>query len=386
MKFANLRVPALQAGAGCVSGIPAALRSLGVARAMIVTGSHFADEPLRPRIEAGLAAAGIAFGHAVVSGEPSPENVDAISSAVKSDGFDGILAIGGGSVMDAGKASAAGACLEGSIFDYLETVGSRKPDGRRLPLVCVPTTAGTGSEATTNAVLSRPGEGGFKKSIRHDNFVPDKVFLDPELQLSCPRTVSAASGMDALTQLLESWMSRAASPFTDALALSGLGHVASSFLTVLVEPGNVNARMDMAYAAYLSGITLANADLGVVHGMAGVLGSLHPIPHGVACGTLLAATLAAIAAKAESAPREIAQSLLSRMATVAEILCAHRGAVAGDLVDLLGRWTVESGIERLGAYGVREKEIDSVAAVVSNRNAVIALSAGELAAVMRSRI
>lgn len=219
--------------------------------------------------------------------EASSAVVDAIVDSVRT-AVDAVVAIGGGSALDTGKAVSAMLATDGSVEEYLEGVGTRTPPGAKVPFVAVPTTAGTGSEATKNAVLSRVGDGGYKKSLRHDAYVPDVAIVDPQLTLSCPRALTAASGLDAITQLIESYVSRDASPFTDTLALDGLAAAGRAFRRC-VERGDADleAREQMAYAAYLSGICLANAGVGTVHGLAGAAGAVVPVPHGAFCGLLL---------------------------------------------------------------------------------------------------
>jgi len=226
-------------------------------------------------LEKGLAAEGLSLRRYPVSGEPSPEVVDRIAASLEADV---VVAIGGGSAIDAGKAVAAMAEEGGSIVDYLEEVGTKPPTGRRRFLVAVPTTAGTGSEATANAVISRVGASGFKKSLRHEGYIPDIALIDPELALDCPPAVTAASGLDAITQLLEGFVSTGGNPLTDALGRSGLATAGRSFSRAVHE-GDLIARSAMAYAAYLSGVILAIAGLGIVHGIASPLGGAYPVPH-----------------------------------------------------------------------------------------------------------
>jgi alcohol dehydrogenase class IV len=301
-----------------------------------------------------------------------------------------VVAIGGGSVIDAGKAISAMIHAEGSVELYLEEVGapSRHP-GSKVPFIAVPTTAGTGSEATKNAVLSRTGPGGFKRSLRHDGFVPDVAIVDPVLALTCPRAVTAACGMDALTQLLESFVSTRATPFTDDMCRSGLGAVAGSLLPVCGDGGaDPVHRSRMAYAAMLSGITLSNAGLGVVHGIASELGAAFGVPHGVACGTVLAgATEATVLRLLASAPEGPA---LKKYAEAGEILCGRtfRGPAEGAhaLVELLVEWTHGLDIPRLGRYGMKQPDKDAIAARSGNKNNPAQLTAREIGEILGFRI
>lgn len=224
-----------------------------------------------------------------VSGEPSPDLVDEIV-ATAPEGIDWVIGIGGGSVLDTAKAVAGLLPSRTSVMDYLEGVGAGKPyPGDALPWLAVPTTAGTGSETTKNAVLSRLGE--FKKSFRHEILVAKEVWLDPSFLPSLPKHVLHATAMDAFTQLLESYTTRKANPITDALAWHGmqLWHGALE----AAEQGDPHAWGRLMLAATLSGITLANAGLGAVHGLAGPIGAYIPAPHGEVCAALLAPITAA---------------------------------------------------------------------------------------------
>jgi len=242
------------------------------------------------------------------------------------------VGIGGGSALDAAKAIAGLLRVGDSVMDYLEGVGPEKPyTGPAVPFIAVPTTAGTGSEATKNAVLSRHGRDGFKKSFRDERLVAQHALVDPDLLIGCPPELIAANGMDALTQLVESWTSLRANPFTDALALSGLEAARDALLPWYENAGGPAditeaARSRMAYASLISGITLAQVGLGAVHGLASPLGAFFPIPHGVVCGTLLAeATDINIRAMRE---RDRHNPALARYARLAEILLGLERASA----------------------------------------------------------
>jgi len=223
-----------------------------------------------------------------VSGEPTSELIDKIVAECASKQWDAVIGIGGGSVLDTGKAVSAMLYKLESVHTYLEGFPDSQPhDGSKVFYVACPTTTGTGSEATKNAVIRTTHPARYKRSLRHDRLVPDLAIVDPELSLSCPKDVLIATGLDAFTQLLESYTSSNASTLTDLLALEGLRHC-----SILVDAVNhledLDLKIQMAYAAYLSGITLTNAGLGIVHGLAGILGGMYDAPHGSLCAALLA--------------------------------------------------------------------------------------------------
>ncbi len=306
--------------------------------------------------------------HAVVTTEPSPQCVDDIVSAFKDHAIQLVIAIGGGSVMDAGKAVAGLLPFGNSVMDHLEGVGKGiLYTGPATPFIAVPTTAGTGSEATKNAVLTCQGTQGYKKSFRHDTLVPSHAIVDPQLLRPCPPSLVAANGMDAFTQLLESYVSLNANPFTDALALSGMKAIHAGFLNAWQNNNKEEAeegRAAMAYGALLSGITLAQAGLGCVHGLAAPLGAFYPIAHGVACGTLLAAaTKVNIESLQHHAPNDPA---LAKYADVGRLLAnapsltaAHAHAA---LIKELEHWTEIFQIPSLSELGVPSSDYDNIVA------------------------
>jgi alcohol dehydrogenase class IV len=256
---------------------------------LLVTGeSSFLESGNWIQLERSLKTNKIVFELIRIGQEPKPEIIDDVVGSFIDYDPDVIIAIGGGSVLDAGKAISAMLPVKTPIENYLEGVGDgRIHPGTKVPFFAVPTTSGTGSEATKNAVISHVGENGFKKSLRHDNFIPDLALIDPELTLHCPENITTWSGMDAFTQLLESYLSTYANPLTDTIALSGLEMI-KKFLERVVDDGaDLEARSGMAYAAFCSGITLANAGLGVVHGFASSIGGRIEIPHGLICASLM---------------------------------------------------------------------------------------------------
>lgn len=256
---------------------------------LLITGTtsiHFSGHG--DEIISSLKEKGITLHHESIGSEPSPQMVDDIADKYRGRGIEVMIAVGGGSVMDAGKAISAMLLVDDSVKNYLEGVGGKEHPGSKIPFIAMPTTSGTGSEMTKNAVLSEVGEQGFKKSLRHDNFIPNTAIIDPEMMLTCPPELTATSGMDAFTQLLESYLSKQSNPMTDALALHGLKLIKRNLLRAYLEgENNLEARSGMALAAMFSGITLAHAGLGLVHGFASPFGAHCNIPHGSVCGTLM---------------------------------------------------------------------------------------------------
>ena len=302
--FSIGRLPRITFGAGSLSAVPAIVAGHG-SRVLLVSGGPWFDESAhRAGLDAGLAAAGVALvGTTTVAGEPGPTDVEAPLARYRDAGVDVVLGVGGGAVIDTAKAIAGLLRSGTSLMDHLEGVGRGLPyRGPALPVVAVPTTAGTGAEATRNAVITERGPHGYKRSFRDERLVPADAVVDPDLLATAPRPLIAANGLDALTQLLEASTSQRATPLTDALARSGLAAVREGLLAWHADPagpGAPAARSQMAYAALLSGICLANAGLGAVHGLASPLGAQLPIPHGMACGAVLWQTIEANVAALE---------------------------------------------------------------------------------------
>jgi alcohol dehydrogenase class IV len=342
---------------------------------------------------AGLRAQGMTWEELRVVAEPSPQLVDDAVHAFRCAQIEVVVGIGGGSVLDAAKAVAGLLPHGNSVMDHLEGVGAELPyQGPALPFIAVPTTAGTGSEATKNAVLSVHGPQGYKKSFRHELLVPRYAVIDPSLLKSCPSELIAANGMDALTQLLESYVSSRANPLTDALALSGLEAVSEGFFDWYADTENAaSGRSKMAYAALLSGINLAQVGLGSVHGLASPLGAFFPVPHGVVCGTLVAAaTDMNIRALCARGP---ASAALEKYAHVGRLLNSRpllsREEAWKLLVQTLNDWTQRVKMPRLGAYGIQESDVPRIVANCrgsSMRTNPIELTDAEIQEVLMQRI
>jgi alcohol dehydrogenase class IV len=357
--FSLGRLPRIEFGAGRVSLVPEIVARHG-RRVLLVTGGRSFRGTLRHRtLLDGLADRGVEVaGEVTITGEPTPDTIDTGVAAHRESGVEVVLGIGGGSVLDAAKAIAGLVRTGTSVRDHLEGVGPGVAyAGPAVPWVAVPTTAGTGSEVTRNAVLTERGEGGFKRSFRDERLVAADAIVDPDLLAGASRTLIAANGMDALTQLLEAYVSQRASPMTDALALSGIEAVREGLLAWHADPegpGAAVARERMAYAALLSGICLANAGLGAVHGLASPLGALFPIPHGAACGAVLWQTVAANISALEA--REPGSPALGKYAAVGRQL-------GGDsLVRTLGAMARELEVQPLSTFGVGEADIARIVA------------------------
>ncbi len=391
--FDIARLPRIVFGAGTRSRLPALAAQYG-RRALLVTGARsFRYSEHWAALTEGLRQGGIEWLDFTVEDEPSPQLVDDAVRQFRDANIDVVIAIGGGSALDAAKAIAGLLRPGNSVMDHLEGVGPELPyKGPSVPFIAVPTTAGTGSEATKNAVLSVRGEGGFKKSFRDDKLVAQYALVDPDLLASCPPSVIAANGMDALTQLLESYVSTKANPFTDALALSGLEAVRKGLLRWYEgNDADGEGRAQMAYAALLSGITLAQVGLGSVHGLASPLGAFFPIPHGVVCGTLVAvATRVNLDALAKRAPDDVA---LGKYADAGRTLAGDASlddaAARSALLAILDDYTTKLDLPRLSAFGMTEADTDRTVAASrgsSMKTNPIVLEDTEIARIVAERL
>ncbi|MBW8306081.1 MAG: iron-containing alcohol dehydrogenase [Thiobacillus sp.] len=391
-EFSISRLPRVEFGSGALAKLPAIARRYG-AHALLVTGAgSLKSSPFWADVTAGLRAQGMSWLHLAIPGEPSPQMVDEAVRALRTEPVDVVIGIGGGSALDAAKAIAGLLKPGNSVMDHLEGVGPELPYcGPATPFIAVPSTAGTGSEATKNAVLSMQGMDGFKKSFRDEKLVAEYALVDPDLLATCPPSVIAANGMDALTQLLESYVSSRAAPLTDSLAWGGMKAARDGLLALYASAGNAEARLQMAYAALASGITLAQVGLGSVHGLAAPLGAFFPIPHGVACGTLVATATRINIENLRT--REPAHPALEKYALVGRLLSkqGHLDQTAAHtaLIETLEAWTRELKLPRLSHYGVTPADIPRIVANSrgsSMKTNPVLLEDSEIAAILIARI
>jgi alcohol dehydrogenase class IV len=392
--FSISRLPRIIFGSGRINEVPTLAASYGQT-ALLVTGKQsFYASPRWQSFTQSLNVKGMRWLHFTVSGEPSPVLVDEAVKQFRGEAVDVVIGIGGGSVLDAAKAIAGLLPNGNSVMDHLEGVGKNIPyHGPSIPFIAVPTTAGTGSEATKNSVLSVPGRDGFKKSFRDECLIPEYAVIDPDLLVSCPRELVAADGMDAFTQLLESYVSIKANPFIDALAWSGMSAVKEGFFAAWegIEPSASHGRGCMAYAALLSGITLAQVGLGSVHGLASPLGAYFPIPHGVVCGTLVsAATEVNIKALQEREPDNPA---LAKYAQVGRLLTGRTEiddtTACLSLTARLAEWSERLQLARLNSFGISTADFSMIVANSrgsSMQTNPIVLTDAEINAILMGRL
>lgn len=354
-------------------------------RALLVTGSR--AEPGAALAEQ-LAAAGVAAERFSVTHEPDVATVQAGVALARGSGTQVVIGLGGGSVLDAGKAIAALAANQGEVYDYLEVVGRAQPlTHDALPYIALPTTAGTGSEVTRNAVLGVP-EQRIKVSVRGPRYLPRLALVDPELTYDLPPAITVYTGLDALTQLLEPFVSSSANPLTDALCREGLRRAARALPRVVADGRDQEARADMSLASLLGGLALANARLGAVHGLAGPLGGRYAAPHGALCGRLLpavaGANVRALQARAPFAPA------LAAYTEAARLLTGRPEAAAADGVNWLQTLVDELGLPRLAAYGVAAADLPALVPLAqqasSMRGNPLPLTDAEVAGILRQSL
>ena len=368
---------------------PGKLRDVGTiaaalgTRALVVHGASARTGPLVDLLhERGVTTTSLR-----VAEEPTTTVVERGAEHARRERCDLVVALGGGSVIDAGKAVAALIANREPLIEYLEVVGRARPlTERSAPMIAIPTTAGTGAEVTRNAVLMVE-DAHVKVSLRSPSMLPAVALIDPELTRTLPATVTASTGLDALTQCLEPFVSPHATPLTDAVAREGLRR-AGALQRAVQDGDDMDARTDMAIASLCGGLALANAKLGAVHGFAAPLGGMFPIPHGETCARLLApvadANVRALRARDATSPA------LARYDEAARILTGSLSARAEDAVAWLRELVDALHIPRLGAYGVTEEDIARVVEPARRASSMqgnpISLTDAELGEILRAAL
>ena len=368
-------------GAGALQHVAANAKTFG-RRALVVTGG---EARRAEKLISQLATAGFRPEIFPVTGEPEIATVATGIALAKKSGCDFVVSFGGGSVIDTGKAIAALLTNDGELLDYLEIIGRGKAlTQTAAPFIAIPTTAGTGAEVTRNAVLAAP-EHQVKVSLRSPLMLPRVAVVDPELTCDLPPALTATTGLDALTQLIEPYVCLRANPLTDGFCEQGIFRAARSLREAVFNGRNKPAREDMALASLFGGLALANAGLGAVHGFAAPVGGSFSAPHGAVCAALLPHVMAAnLRALRE---REQNHYALHRYYRIAKILTGNPNVTADAGVEWVAKLVAELPVPKLGAYGLREEHIADLVAKAANASSMkanpIALTAGELAQTLR---
>ena len=371
-------------GEGSLAEVGTLAAGLG-RRALVVTGqSPERAAPLLARLD----DAGVTHETFTVAHEPTVQlALDGVRRA-QDLGCDLVIGFGGGSALDTAKAIAALLTNPGDPYDYLEVIGRGAALTRpAAPTIAIPTTAGTGSEVTRNAVLASP-EHRVKVSLRSPLMLPTIALIDPELTYSLPPDVTAYTGLDALTQVIEPFVSSAANPLTDAICREGIWRAGRSLRRAFRQGDDVEARADMAFAALCGGLALANARLGAVHGFAGPFGGMFDAPHGAVCAALLPHVMAAnVAALRARAPQHPA---LGRYDEIARLLTGNAAASADEGVAWVRELVAELNVPGLGTYGLDEAAFAALIPAAQRSSSMkgnpIALTDDELRAILRQAL
>jgi alcohol dehydrogenase class IV len=351
MRFEFATATRIVFGVGTVAEAAPAAAGFGT-RALLVRGNN----PARTIALADrLRQAGLAVIEESVTGEPTVDWLRSAAARLRPEGIDAVLACGGGSVLDGGKALAAMLANPGDPLDYLEVIGKGQPlPHPATPFIAIPTTAGTGAEVTRNAVLGSP-EHQVKASLRSASMLPRLALIDPALAVPLPPSLTASTGLDALTQLIEPFVCLRANPMTDAFCRDGIPRIALSLRRACAAGDDMDARTDMALASMLSGLALANAGLGVVHGLAAPIGGRFPAPHGAVCASLLPHAMRTnLAALRERLPASVA---LSRYQKVAAMLTGNPGAQPEDGIAWVEETCGALHIPKLRDWGVEREAV-----------------------------
>ncbi|NOZ01633.1 MAG: iron-containing alcohol dehydrogenase [Deltaproteobacteria bacterium] len=325
-------------------------------KALVVTGS---DGSRASSLLDALSNNGVGYVTFQVRSEPTLDTARRAVIEARDSGCDIVIGMGGGSALDLAKAAAMLKTNRGDPLDYIEIVGQGLSIGMpSAPMIAIPTTSGTGSEVTGNAVLISPDHG-IKASLRSPHMVPDVAIVDPELTVGLSPRVTAATGMDALTQLIEAFVSRKANPLTDSVCREGMGLVARSLKKAFDNGEDLDARQDLSLASLCGGMAIANAGLGAAHGIAGVIGGMHRAPHGALCARLLPAVMASNLKALRD--RGLESSVLDRYEQVSHILTGSPCGDADEGVAFVTDLVEQLAIPSLGIYGVSESEFSDIA-------------------------
>ena len=384
MKFEFATATRIVFGAGAVNQAGNLARDFG-RRALVVTGR---DAKRKERLLAHLESAGVDATTFPVTGEPELAIVEQGTKLAKAEHCELVIGFGGGSAIDTAKAIAAMLTNDGGLLDYIEIVGRGKPLTRpSAPFIAIPTTAGTGAEVTRNAVLASP-EHKVKVSLRSPLLLAKVALVDPELTCDLPPALTASTGLDALTQLIEPFVCNRANPMTDALCVEGLRRAARSLRIAFSKGQDKDAREDMAVASLFGGLALANAGLGAVHGFAGPIGGSFPAPHGAICAALLphvvAMNLRALRQRDPNGPA------LYRYEEAARWLAGDMKAGADDGLKWVRALVLDLKIPRLGSFGVRREHFPDLVARAAKASSMktnpIVLPPEELAEILEQAL
>ncbi|MBI4648854.1 MAG: iron-containing alcohol dehydrogenase [Bacteroidia bacterium] len=361
ISFNFISTPDIYFGVGKRNLLPEIIKKYG-SPVLLLIDKTLSLSDMFHNIEKEITSVLIKYYYETVSHEPSPKDIDNITENYRKRSIQTIVAVGGGSVLDTGKAVSAMLKKQDSVIHYLEGISTKSHDGLKIPFIAVPTTAGTGSECTKNAVLSDVGEKGFKRSLRNENFVPYVAIVYPELTLTCPHEITASCGMDAFTQLMEAYTSVKAFPLTDSICETALQYISSSLLKSFFNPDDIVARSQMAYAAMISGISLANAGLGAVHGIAAAIGGFFNIPHSVICGSAMAPCNKISLTKILN--NDPANPVLEKLVNAGRYFSAEKNNCsifyANSFIETLYSLTETLKIPKLGQFGIKNSDIDKI--------------------------
>jgi alcohol dehydrogenase class IV len=364
MKFEFSTVKRIIFGAGTVQQAVLSAVQQGNHAFVITGGKKDRAQPLLDR----LRRSGIQTSIFSVHSEPTIKiALDGVKLA-RAKKCDLVIAIGGGSVMDTGKVVAALLSNRGELLEYLEVIGSSKSITKQpVPCIAIPTTAGTGAEVTCNAVLGSPDHK-VKVSMRSPLMFPCLTIVDPELTYSMPPDITASTGLDAFTQLLEVYVSNKSNPLTDGICIEGIKKAVKSLLLAYKQGENKSAREDMSLASLFSGLALANAKLGAVHGFAAPLGGILSAPHGVICAILLPQVIEANIQALRS--RNPDSPVLKRFDRLAKILKDDNHGKAAETIKWIQDLCNELKISKLSKYGLKKEDIPSIIEKAKNSSSM----------------